>query len=135
VSAPQEEASMKKSGLLHPELLAAIAELGHTDEFIVCDGGFPIPDGLPRIDLAYRPGMAPFLDVLEAIMDEVVAEGAVIAEEASTEVAAGIEGLVGEAERIPHDELKDRSFGAKFVVRSGEFTPYSNVIIICGVPF
>jgi D-ribose pyranase len=126
---------MKKSGLLNPELLAAIGELGHTDEFVVCDGGFPIPDGLPRIDLAYRPGMAPFLDVLEAIMDEVVAEGAVIAEEASAEVAGNIEKLVGTAERLPHDELKDRSYGAKFVVRSGEFTPYCNVIVVCGVPF
>ena len=126
---------MKKSGLLNPELLAAIGELGHTDEFVVCDGGFPIPDGLPRIDLAYKPGMAPFLDVLEAIMDEVVAEGAVIAAEASAEVAGNIEKLVGTAERLPHDELKDRSYGVKFVVRTGEFTPYSNVIVICGVPF
>lgn len=126
---------MKRSGLLNPELLAAIGELGHTDEFIVCDGGYPIPDGLPRIDLAYRPGMPPFLDVLEAIMAEVVAEGAVIAEEASAEVAASIEKLVGPAERMPHDDLKDRGFGARFVVRTGEFTPYSNVIVICGVPF
>ena len=126
---------MKKSGLLNPELLAAIAELGHTDEFVVCDGGLPIPDGLPRIDLAYRPGMPPFLDVLEAIMAEVAAEGAVIAEEASDEVAGGIENLVGTAERMPHDDFKDRTYGAKFVVRTGEFTPYSNVIVICGVPF
>lgn len=126
---------MKKSGLLNPELLAAIGELGHTDEFIVCDGGFPIPDGVPRIDLAYRPGMPPFLDVLEAIMNEVAAEGAVIAEEASDEVAASIENLVGETERVAHVDLKDRSYGVKFVVRSGEFTPYCNVIVICGVPF
>jgi len=126
---------MKKSGLLHPELLAAIAELGHTDEFIVCDGGFPIPEGLPRIDLAYRPGMPPFLDVLEAIMAEVASEGAVIASEASAEVGASIERLVGDAERIPHAELKARSHGARFVVRSGEFTPYCNVIVVCGVPF
>jgi len=126
---------MKKSGLLNPELLAAIAELGHTDEFIVCDGGYPIPEGLPRIDLAYRPGMAPFLDVLEAIMAEVVAESAVIAAEASPAVAASIEALVGSAERMPHSELKDRGYGAKFVVRTGEFTPYCNVIVVCGVPF
>jgi D-ribose pyranase len=126
---------MKKSGLLNPELVAAIAELGHTDEFIVCDGGYPIPEGLPRIDLAYRPGMPPFLDVLEAIMAEVVAEGAVIAEEASAEVAASIEKLVGPAQRMPHEELKDRGYGARFAVRTGEFTPYSNVIVICGVPF
>lgn len=126
---------MKKSGLLNPELVAAIAELGHTDAFIVCDAGYPIPEGLPRIDLAYRPGMPPFLDVLEAIMADVVAEGAVIAEEASADVAASIEKLVGPAQRLPHEELKDRGYGARFAVRTGEFTPYSNVIVICGVPF
>ena len=68
-------------------------------------------------------------------MNEVVAEGAVIAAEASDEVAASIEALVGEAERLPHDELKDRGYGARFAVRTGEFTPYSNVIVISGVPF
>jgi D-ribose pyranase len=126
---------MKKSGLLNPDLLAAIGQLGHLDEFIVCDGGYPIPEGLPRIDLAYRPGRPPFLDVLEAIMAEVVADGAVIAEEASADVAASIEALVGTAARLPHAELKDRGYGARFVVRTGEFTPYCNVIVICGVPF
>ena len=126
---------MKKSGLLHPELNEAIASLGHVDEFVVCDAGYPIPHGMPRIDLAYRPGMPPFLDVLEAIMAEVVAQGAVVAQEASAELASSIEGLVGSAGRMSHDDLKDRAHGARFIVRSGEFTPYANVIIICGVPF
>jgi D-ribose pyranase len=127
---------MKKSGLLNPELLAAIAELGHVDEFIVCDAGYPIPDGLPRVDLAYRPGMPPFLDVLEAIMAEVVAQGAVIATETSDDMASSIESLVETTvERMPHDELKDRGYSARFAVRTGEFTPYANVLVVCGVPF
>jgi D-ribose pyranase len=126
---------MKKSGLLHPELLAAIAELGHLDEFVVCDAGYPIPEGLPRIDLAYRPGMPPFLDVLEAVMNEVVAQGAVIATETSTQLAASIEALVGTPEQVSHDALKDRAFGARFFVRTGEFTPYANVLVVSGVPF
>ena len=126
---------MKKSGLLHPELLEAIATLGHTDEFVVCDAGFPIPDELPRIDLGYRAGMPPFLDVLEAVMAEVAAEGAVIAAEASPDLVGAIEALTGRAERVPHTDFKRRARGARFAVRTGEFTPYANVIVVCGVAF
>lgn len=50
-------------------------------------------------------------------------------------MADAIEAIVGLAERMPHAELKDRGYGARFAVRSGEFTPYCNVIVICGVPF
>jgi D-ribose pyranose/furanose isomerase RbsD len=46
---------MKKSGPLHPELLAVIGAMGHLDEFHVWDAGFPIRPDVPRIDLAYRP--------------------------------------------------------------------------------
>lgn len=36
---------------------------------------------------------------------------------------------------IPHEELKRMVAGAKLVVRTGEASPYSNVILRCGVPF
>jgi D-ribose pyranase len=36
---------------------------------------------------------------------------------------------------VPHEELKRMVPGAKLVVRTGEATPYSNVILRCGVPF
>lgn len=126
---------MKKSGILHPGLLEAIGSLGHLDEFLVCDAGYPIPEEIPRIDLGYRPGMPPFLDVLEAIGAEIVIEGAVVAEEASAALEASISGIVGEVRRVAHATLKERAFGARFAVRTGEFTPYANVLIICGVPF
>ncbi len=36
---------------------------------------------------------------------------------------------------VLHEELKRMVAGAKLVVRTGEATPYSNVILRCGVPF
>ena len=36
---------------------------------------------------------------------------------------------------VPHEELKRIVARAKLVVRTGEATPYSNVILRCGVPF
>lgn len=127
---------MKKSGLLHPELLAAVAELGHGDEFLVCDAGMPIATQARRIDLAYRAGAPPFLDVLAAIAADVVIERAIIAAESAPDLVAAIERLLGcPVERISHDDLKQRSRISRFAVRTGEFTPYANVLLVAGVAF
>ena len=127
---------MKKNGLLHPELLAAVAELGHRDEFLVCDAGMPIPKQARRIDLAYRAGAPAFLDVLAAIAADVVIERAIVASETSPELAAAIERLLGcPVDRTSHEELKARACTSRFAVRTGEFTPYANVLLVAGVAF
>jgi D-ribose pyranase len=36
---------------------------------------------------------------------------------------------------VPHEELKRMVGDARLVVRTGEATPYSNVLLRCGVPF
>ena len=40
-----------------------------------------------------------------------------------------------ESEMISHLELKDRSKNLKFAIRTGEFTPYPNIILRAGVAF
>ena len=128
---------MKSDGLLHPELLRVIGSLGHLDEIVVCDAGLPVPPDPVRIDLAYRPGGPPFVDVLETIVGEMALESAVAATEASEELYGSIARAVGNIsiERIAHADFKRRTAGARAIVRTGEFTPYANVILVCGVPF
>lgn len=36
---------------------------------------------------------------------------------------------------LPHEQLKAMSASVKFAVRTGEFTPYPNVILTAGVAF
>jgi D-ribose pyranase len=36
---------------------------------------------------------------------------------------------------IPHSSLKEKVKGAKAVIRTGDFSPYSNVILSSGVSF
>lgn len=36
---------------------------------------------------------------------------------------------------IPHEEVKELSKDCKAVIRTGEFTPYSNIILKSGVLF
>lgn len=73
---------MKKNGLLNPHLCAAVARLGYTQTFAVADAGLLIPRDVPVIDLALILGVPRFQEVFDAILDEVVVEGATIAHEA-----------------------------------------------------
>jgi len=40
-----------------------------------------------------------------------------------------------ETKRVSHEQLKKMMNDCRFVIRSGEFTPYANVILVSGVPF
>lgn len=131
---------MKKTGLLNQPLSAAIAGLGHMDTLVIGDAGLPIPAGPQRIDLAVSAGVPPFLDVLRAVLGEMAVQGAIIAaemESASPAMHAALRELLGgiPVEVVPHETFKARTREAQAAVRTGEFTPYANVILIAGVIF
>lgn len=126
---------MKKAGILNKELSGELAGLGHMDEFIICDAGFPIPKEAKRIDLALIKGIPSFMDTLKAILKEVVVEKVVMAEETekvSPELYRELKNLFKyqEFEILPHSQFKERSRNVKFIVRTGEFTPYANVLLV-----
>lgn len=131
---------MKKQGILNPQLSRVIAELGHTDALVIADAGLPIPVGIERIDLALTGGIPSFMDVLSAILGEMQVERAVIASEMQTsspqlyaQIDATINGCpIGE---VPHVEFKLLTARARAIVRTGEFTPYANIILYSGVVF
>ncbi len=132
---------MKKTGVLHPELARIIAGLGHGDMLIIADAGLPIPDGVERIDLAFSPGKPAFVEVLAAILGEMQPQSVVLAEElrqASPGFLQEIKSYFNSSTKIDfvsHEDFKQSSQQAKAIVRSGEFTPYANVILVSGVVF
>ena len=132
--------SMKKRGILQNELAGVLARLGHTDLLVVADAGLPIPPGVQRIDLAVTGGVPGFLQVLRPVLEEMAVEAAIIAGEMRTVSPALYDELTtalgGAAVReVPHEEFKRLTAGARAVVRTGEFTPYANVILVAGVAF
>lgn len=127
---------MKRGGILHPELSARLSRLGHTDTFVIGDAGLPVPPGVARVDLAVGLGVPGFAEVLDAVLAEVETEGAVIAGEAAGSPAgAMLSARLRGAEAVPHEEFKQLTGEARFVVRTGETTPYASVILRCGVPY
>ena len=130
---------MKRSPLLHAELSHVIASLGHGDMLVLGDAGLPIPDGPRRIDLAVARGVPLLDDVLNAVLSEMQVEGIVIADEALGD-AKKLPGwypqsLGIEPQTVSHEEFKRRTAKARAMVRTGECTPYANIILIAGVKF
>ena len=131
---------MKRTLLLHAELSDVIARLGHGDLLVIGDAGLPIPDGPRRIDLAVSANVPRFRDVLAAVLSEMQVEGAVIAEElasASPDVHADTRRQLGATPvaTLSHEQFKALTRGARAIVRTGEFSPYANVILRSGVVF
>ncbi len=129
---------MKKSGILNAELAGALAKLGHTDLVVVGDCGLPRPDGVPVVDLALVFGVPRFADVLEALASEIVVERCWVAseiEQANPDTHALVTRMLGDLDTMPHEEFKRRSRDAVLFVRTGEASPYANVILQSGVPF
>ena len=133
---------MKRTALLHAELSHVIASLGHGDMLVLGDAGLPIPDGPRRIDLAVARGVPRLDEVLQAVLSEMQVEGIVIADEAldgdgDTKKLPGWypQSLGIEPQTVSHEEFKRRTAKARAMVRTGECTPYANIILIAGVKF
>lgn len=131
---------MKKTGILNPDLMQVIATMGHTDRLVIADSGLPIPATVRRIDLALAAGIPTFLQTLEAVLRELQVEVAVVAEEMprrSSGLYAATQHALGgiRLEHIPHEAFKALLPGVRAVVRTGEQTPYANVILQSGVTF
>lgn len=131
---------MRKEGLQNAEIQRLIVGLGHTQSIVVCDVGFPIPEGVPVIDLALADGIPDFLTVLCAIARELVYEKYFYAEEmqrASGKLLDAMKTALGEApaEVVPHEVFKQMTREARAIIRTGARQPYANVMLIGGVNF
>ena len=129
---------MKRTALLHAELSHAIATLGHCDMLVIGDVGLPIPSGPHRIDLALTPGIPAVADVLRVVLEEMQVEKAVIATEALERNGGQLPDwcqLPVPPLAVSHDDFKRLTQQARVMLRTGECTPYANVILVAGVTF
>ena len=131
---------MKKRGILNAQLSYLLAALEHKDLFMIGDAGMPIPEGVEVVDLVLTAGVPTFKQVLDAVLDEVQVEGYYLAHEIkefNPELEEYIKAGLPEAEveYMPHEDLKKFSGKCRFAIRTGEFSPYPNVILRAGVVF
>jgi len=132
---------VKKTGVLHAQLSQIIATMAHGEMLVIGDAGLPVPQGVGFVDLALKNGVPGFLETLETVLQELHVENAIM----DTEQADVSPQMYQEfsamwpkdipVHTVPHSEFQEIVKGAKAVVRTGEFTPYSNIILVSGVLF
>lgn len=129
---------MKKNGIINADISRVLSYMGHTDTLAVGDCGLPIPDGTERIDLALKPGVPSFMDVLKVLAQEMKIEKVILADEIrgkNPKILAEILALIDEMdsaceiEYVSHVVLKAQTKTCKAVIRTGETTPYANIIL------
>lgn len=129
---------MKKSRILNTQLNNAIALMGHGDYIIISDAGFPIPEG-KRVDLAIEADVPGIADILDLITSDFIYEQVIVAEEQKSfnpEHFKRVNEICDrcEVETIPHAQLiAEYLEKAKFIVRTGAFEPWGNVILRSGI--
>ena len=135
---------MKRTRLLNSELSYAVSRIGHTASITVCDAGLPIPAGVQRIDLAIERGYPSFIKTLDALLSEMMVEEIVVASEIHEKNSDVFHAMMDVFQRhqmtptvtdVPHDEFKRLTNDSQVIVRTGECTPYANVILKSGVVF
>lgn len=139
---------MKKGTVLNAEISSVISRLGHTDTLVVCDAGLPVPKSTARIDMALTQGVPSFMQVLEVVTTEMQVEAAILASEIEQQNPKLHETLLNHIEQlqqhqgntievryVSHEQFKKHTADSQAVIRSGECSPYANIILCAGVTF
>ena len=133
---------MKRHGILNSDISRVLSYMRHTDCICIGDCGLPIPDETERIDLAVKFGVPTFMDVLKEVGNDMKIEKIVLAEEIKehnpqvlAEITEYFKGQDVEVEYVSHVGLKQMTRECKAVIRTGETTPYANIILQSGCIF
>lgn len=131
---------MKKTAVINSNLSRVISQMGHFDKLAIGDAGTPVPDGTEKIDLSVTRGIPAFMDVLNNVLEELEIQKIYLAEEIKTENPTMLKQI---QERLPetpiefitHEELKSDLKDCKAFVRTGEMTPFANIMLESNVVF
>lgn len=131
---------MKKNGILNSEISKLLSDLGHTNQITIADAGLPVPDGVKKIDLALKLGTPSFIEVLEEVLKDMAVEKVILAEEIKVDNESQLDAIhqlvdTNEVIFVSHEAFKEQSGQSKAIIRTGEATPFSNIILQSNVIF
>lgn len=129
---------MIRTGLLNPAVLSLLARVRHTNTLVLADRGFPFWPEVETVDLSLVDDVPTIPQVLDAILPGFVVARVFAAEEfRSHNPPDRLEAL---QQRLgatplhfePHAMFKRRVPSAIGLIRTGDTTPYANLILESG---
>lgn len=126
---------MLQTGILNPHVLDLIARIRHTNTLVIADWAFPYWPEIETVDISLTHGIPTVLDVLD-LLTPVFKIGRIWQAEEflGVNLAATVERFgksIGEIPltREPHVDFKKRVPNAIGLIRTGDATPYGNLIL------
>ncbi len=133
--------------LVTPDLLHALASMGHGDEIAIVDANFPSATVGERVIAVAGAGSHEVLAAVLALLPldaaggapvwtmEVIGDPDAIPEPVADFAAVLADHDLGDVEigRLERHAFYDRARGAYAIVRTGELRPYGNVLLVKGV--
>lgn len=131
---------MKKTKVINSDISRVIAQMGHFDKLSIGDAGMPVPKGTEKIDLAVDKGIPSFMDVLNNVLEELEVQKVYLAEEIkenNPQILAQITDRLPDTpvEFIPHSDMKAELNNCHAFIRTGEMTPYANILLESNIVF
>ncbi|MGL5016696.1 MAG: RbsD/FucU domain-containing protein [Luteolibacter sp.] len=126
---------MLQTGILNPHLLDLIARIRHTNTLVIADWAFPFWPEIETVDISLTHGIPTVLDVLD-VLTPVFKIGRIWQAEEFVivnppETVGRFAKSLGEIPlvREAHVDFKKRVPHAIGLIRTGDATPYGNIII------
>jgi D-ribose pyranase len=129
---------MIKTGILNPAINSLLSRVRHTNMVVIADRGFPFWPQIETVDISLVDDVPTVLQVIAALRMNHNFTQAYMAKEFQKNNSAAIrvsfaKSLVGVPTKFePHVDFKQHVPNAIGLIRTGDMTPYANVILISG---
>lgn len=124
---------MLRTGILNPAILALRARIRHTNTIVIADRGFPFWPQIETIDISLVDDVPTVQQVFAALTAEFVVGSIWMAEEfCKVNPADRVQSYLAALPPVtfePHVEFKRRVPNAIGLIRTGDTTPYANMIL------
>ena len=126
---------LKKTKILNPALLQALAGLGQNDYLVIANAAFPVDAGIPVIDLSLIEGLPTLEQVLDVVASELELDSAITPSElpgADAACDAAVAAALDSKKRkeVMYEQVKVLAKHARAVVRTGDCRPYASIILL-----
>ncbi|MEW6157394.1 MAG: RbsD/FucU family protein [Verrucomicrobiota bacterium] len=123
-------------GLINPHVLSLVSRVRHTNMLVIADAAFPFWPQIETVDLSLVKGIPTVLEVLEPILAHWKCGTIFMAKEfldhndrrTRNAFVKACEGV--ELKFEPHLDFKKRVPHAIGLIRTGDTTPYGNMILV-----
>ena len=127
---------MKKTGIINSQLIGELTRMRHRDKIMICDAGFPVPDGKMLVDVSLVAGLPTVDQVLKAVCNEILIEDIVVPQRFEEFYPEFFEELKRKFAnhvftQMPVREMVERAYDKdiKLFIRTGEVRPMGNILL------